>query len=326
VLPGFEGRSISRADIYRSQSKLDIGASWPQEKTARELVNSLKAEASLPIEERDNRDDETSCGYFGLDHPVRILCFDMVHRESFERVISILVLINTAVLAAYDPMQEEDSVRNSTLKQSEAAFALIFTVEAVIKIIAWSFYNEEGTGYVQNPWNQLDFMCVGAGLVMFIPAADGANTLQNILEFFAYGRLLRPLRNLRSFQGIRYLVLTCLSATDLLADVFLLLLFLLVMFSVMALQMWCGKLGYRCYDESFGTVLESVNEAKAYAGHRVCSISGAHQCGARQVCLRSPNPGLGHINFDSMHGSLLTMFQVTPPLFLQPALTPMLCR
>jgi len=54
----------------------------------------------------------------------------MVEHEWFERVISVLVMINTAVLAAYDPMQEENSLRNATLKKFEEGFAVVFTIEA----------------------------------------------------------------------------------------------------------------------------------------------------------------------------------------------------
>ena len=162
----------------------------------------------------------STCVFFSFHVRVFFYC-------RFERVISVLVMINTAVLAAYDPMQGEDSFRNATLKKFEAGFAIVFTIEASMhhiswfgsqhltltlyvfvqalwKILALSFWNSKRTGYISkwyidahsmnplylhpselrfvphSPWNQLDFMCVVAGLTMFIPSADRADLLQQV--------------------------------------------------------------------------------------------------------------------------------------------------
>ena len=46
-------------------------------------------------------------------------------------MISVLVMLNTAVLAAYDPLQDDASFRNATLQKFEAGFAILFTIEVL---------------------------------------------------------------------------------------------------------------------------------------------------------------------------------------------------
>merc|ERR1711861_29174 len=58
--------------------------------------------------------------------------------------------MNTAVLASYDPMQGDDSYRNSSLKIAESVFAIVFLLEAMIKIIGLTFYSKHTeTSYIR---------------------------------------------------------------------------------------------------------------------------------------------------------------------------------
>ena len=47
-------------------------------------------------------------------------------------------------------------------------FSLIFTIEAIIKIIAMGFIVHKKS-YIRDPWNILDFLVVVIGLIEFMP-------------------------------------------------------------------------------------------------------------------------------------------------------------
>ena len=88
-------------------------------------------------------------------------------------------------------------------------FTVAFTVEMLLKIIAYGFIMGDGSYLRSSAWNWLDFIVVVTGYADFIPGYD------NKLGVFRTVRLLRPLRTISAIKGMRLLVGTLLATETL---------------------------------------------------------------------------------------------------------------
>lgn len=92
---------------------------------------------------------------------------------AFENFILFFILLNCVALAVFDPTRPSDEGRNAVLEQIEYLFLAVFTLEAIIKIVAYGFILDPGT-YIRNPWNILDFVIVVSGWASVISELAGA--------------------------------------------------------------------------------------------------------------------------------------------------------
>ena len=97
--------------------------------------------------------------------------------------------------------------RRQTVEGSENVFLALFVMEMCLKIIALGFWWEQHT-YLTDNWNRLDFVVVILGIV----AAFDLGNFSAIRTV----RVLRPLRTLQGFAGMRQLVVTLLKSLPLL--------------------------------------------------------------------------------------------------------------
>jgi voltage-dependent calcium channel L type alpha-1S len=83
----------------------------------------------------------------------------------FDRFILFTIILNSVFLAMYDysfRVTGEKTVRNQLVDDSELSFLIIFTIEAILKILAYGFVLDRNT-YIRDPWNILDFIVVFFG-------------------------------------------------------------------------------------------------------------------------------------------------------------------
>lgn len=91
----------------------------------------------------------------------------------FENIILFFILFNCVALAVYDPTSASNVGRNAVLEDIEYLFLAVFTIEAVIKILAYGFLFAPGT-YLRSPWNILDFVIVVSGWASVIGTLAGS--------------------------------------------------------------------------------------------------------------------------------------------------------
>ena len=132
----------------------------------------------------------------------------------------------------------------------------VFCVEMLLKIVALGFAGDQHT-YLKDSWNRLDFIVVILGIV----AAFDLGNFSAIRTV----RVLRPLRTLQGFAGMRQLVVTLLRSLPLLLDVGVLVFFLFFLFGLVGVQLFAGTLDRRC------AVLENPN-----AGCELCGSNATH--------------------------------------------------
>lgn len=173
------------------------------------------------------------------------------------------------------------SWRNDIVELVDPFYAMAFTLECLFKIIGMGFVFERGA-YLQDPWNYLDFFVVVSGILsVYIPNVT-------ILRTF---RILRPLRSLNRFEGVKHLVVGLLKSIPELLNVLVLLGFLFLLFSTFALQLWSGALHSRCRLTPFPIALSSPNEifpiSEAYMD-QVLANPEAFRC--RDLATNEPIP------------------------------------
>ncbi|GFY38898.1 sodium channel protein 60E [Trichonephila inaurata madagascariensis] len=236
---------------------------------------------------------------------IRISC----HRY-FELVVMTTILLNCVFLALSQPIEE-----------TEYVFLVIYTIEMIIKIIAKGFILSKYS-YLRNPWNWLDFIVVLAGYITLCLQAFGM-TIGNLSGLRTF-RVLRALKTVSITPGLKTIVNAMLHSLGMLAEVMTLTVFCLMVFALLALQLYVGLLRHKCV---LNFPRQNVSH-RAYALHvhnrsswlldadgqpSVCgNKTGSRRCPEGYACLPGigENPNFGYTNFDSYGWALLTTFQL----------------
>ena len=168
----------------------------------------------------------------------------LVQLRYFEEVITILIVLNTIVLATYWYGITEDQF--FILQQFNYAFAVIFTLECILKITAY------GKLYFEDLWNRFDFLVVIVtliGMVLDI-TLDLVGTRTTIIRAFRLIRVFRLMNKAEIFKTIIDILLISLPQ---LANVGGLLLLILYIYAVCGMQLYSTvKLGnYLNKDNNF---------------------------------------------------------------------------
>lgn len=86
----------------------------------------------------------------------------------------------------------------------------IFTIECLLKVIAFGFISCGPDSYIRNPWNILDFSIVAFCLVILvIPFGQNAS----FFKILRLSRLLRPLRIISKNEGLKTSIMAIGAAT-----------------------------------------------------------------------------------------------------------------
>jgi len=98
-----------------------------------------------------------------------------VAAKLFEAVIMTLIIISSITLVIDNPLSDPNSSTIIFVGYLDNCFTVLFTLEAITKIIAMGFLfnnktlQQKGmTPYIRNPWNILDFIVVVSSLIDFI--------------------------------------------------------------------------------------------------------------------------------------------------------------
>ena len=221
------------------------------------------------------------------------------------------------------------------MEGSENVFLALFVMEMCLKIIALGFWWEQHT-YLTDNWNRLDFVVVILGIV----AAFDLGNFSAIRTV----RVLRPLRTLQGFAGMRQLVVTLLKSLPLLMDVGVLVFFLFFLFGLVGVQLFRGALVRRCavLDNPL-TGCELCGTNTTHAVFPGCAAScvlpdvprwtvpddsdlcggplvrrypardpyepAGYKCPLGSFCVDFDSPNHGYTNFDNVLSAWLTIFQ-----------------
>uniref|UniRef100_A0A3P8UHN2 Voltage-dependent L-type calcium channel subunit alpha n=1 Tax=Cynoglossus semilaevis TaxID=244447 RepID=A0A3P8UHN2_CYNSE len=256
-----------------------------------------------------------------LNNPIRRACISLVEWKPFDIFILIAIFANCMALAVYVPFPEDDSnSTNHDLETVEYAFLIIFTIETFLKIIAYGLVMHQNA-YVRNGWNMLDFVIVVIGLfsvALELLTKDDKEEVegpQSHPSMHGHGgkpggfdvkalrafRVLRPLRLVSGVPSLQVVLNSIIKAMVPLLHIALLVLFVIIIYAIIGLELFIGKMHATCY---WSGTAEEESAPCAISGHgRQCPLNGS-MC---REGWQGPNNGI--TNFDNFLFAMLTVFQ-----------------
>ncbi|XP_031720154.1 voltage-dependent R-type calcium channel subunit alpha-1E isoform X3 [Anarrhichthys ocellatus] len=238
---------------------------------------------------------------FGEDNVVRKYAKKVIEWPPFEYMILTTIIANCIVLALEQHLPGEDKTPMSKrLEKTEPYFIGMFCLEAGIKIIALGFVFHKGS-YLRNGWNVMDFIVVLSGIL----AAAGAHMNISVdLRTLRAVRVLRPLKLVSGIPSLQIVLKSIMKAMVPLLQIGMLLFFAILMFAIIGLEFYSGKLHYTCTPQP--GILE--NETVDSSEYEV--PCGVRKCPAKYTCSDTwigPNDGI--TQFDNILFAVLTVFQ-----------------
>ncbi|XP_059018037.1 sodium channel protein type 10 subunit alpha isoform X3 [Mustela lutreola] len=196
----------------------------------------------------------------------------------------------------------------------EYVFTVIYTFEALIKILARGFFLNE-FAYLRDPWNWLDFSVI---TLAYIGEATDLRGISGLRTF----RVLRALKTVSVIPGLKVIVGALIHSVRKLADVTILTVFCLSVFALVGLQLFKGNLKNKCVKNC-----AALNETGNYSSYRkpdfyyykpgttdplLCGNgSDAGHCPQGYLCLKtSDNPDFNYTSFDSFAWAFLSLFRL----------------
>ncbi|CAH2313141.1 voltage-dependent L-type calcium channel subunit alpha-1D isoform X12 [Pelobates cultripes] len=252
-----------------------------------------------------------------LNNPIRRACISIVEWKPFDIFILVAIFANCVALAVYVPFPEDDSnSTNHNLEKVEYAFLIIFTIETFLKIIAYGLVMHPNA-YVRNGWNLLDFVIVIVGLFSVAleqlnfgtKEEEGANHSTgksggfDVKALRAF-RVLRPLRLVSGVPSLQVVLNSIIKAMVPLLHIALLVLFVIIIYAIIGLELFVGKMHKSCFFPGSEILAEEEPAPCAFSGNgRVCPVNGS-ECKSGWA---GPNGGI--TNFDNFAFAMLTVFQ-----------------
>lgn len=151
-----------------------------------------------------------------------------------------MIALNSLLLALDEP-RLSDPYQKKTIGNLLLIISIVFVVEMCVKIIVVGFFWGPKT-YLKDNWNILDFVIVMFSVLTWIMEAVAGADISFIRGFRAL-RALRPLRVVSKNEGIKTVVNSLLLSIPALMNVLLIVLLFLMVFGILGIQLFMGKLG-----------------------------------------------------------------------------------
>ena len=229
----------------------------------------------------ESDDDDSSDGESDADldillddlrnKPLMRRCRWIAAHPRFNRLILLCIIINSVVLAFDDPLRVTPP---AWMRLVESALAVVYVVEVTIKLIAWRLL------FFRSAFNTLDFLVAFEGAVstLLLETTGGGGGLEGLVVLRML-RLVRPLRTLQRFSGVRVVVNAIAKSLPGVGVVLIILILWLGVYALFAMALWSGTLNSRCEidpvddDVTSDLVVCRANTSKS------SSESGALMCG-----------------------------------------------
>ncbi|XP_028283639.1 voltage-dependent R-type calcium channel subunit alpha-1E-like [Parambassis ranga] len=238
---------------------------------------------------------------FAEDNIIRKYARRIIEWPPFEYMILATITANCVVLALEQHLPGEDKTPMAKrLEKTEPYFIGIFCFEAGIKLLALGFVFHKGS-YLRNGWNVMDFIVVLSGIL----ATAGAH--MNIpvdLRTLRAVRVLRPLKLVSGIPSLQIVLKSIIKAMIPLLQIGLLLFFAILMFAIIGLEFYSGKLHQTCLPSDDILDNETVDSSE------LAFACGVRKCPEKYDCNDTwigPNDGI--TQFDNILFAVLTVFQ-----------------
>uniref|UniRef100_A0A8C1CF06 Voltage-dependent calcium channel alpha-1 subunit IQ domain-containing protein n=1 Tax=Cyprinus carpio carpio TaxID=630221 RepID=A0A8C1CF06_CYPCA len=216
--------------------------------------------------------------------------------KQLQYMILATIIANCIVLSLEQHLPGEDKTPMSKrLEKTEPYFIGIFCFEAGIKLVALGFVFHKGS-YLRNGWNVMDFIVVLSGI---LATAGSHMNIPVDLRTLRAVRVLRPLKLVSGIPSLQIVLKSIIKAMVPLLQIGLLLFFAILMFAIIGLEFYSGKLHHTCLPSPDILGMEKLSFA-----------CGVRKCPEKYTCSGSwigPNDGI--TQFDNILFAVLTVFQ-----------------
>jgi hypothetical protein len=186
-------------------------------------------------------------GFLPPDSGLRLRCHALFRNSAFQGVVLVLIISNTALLAAQGPRHTLGAGFDSFVAGFDVAITAVFTLEMCAGICALGLIKGPNA-YLRNWWNVLDFVVVlGIYVSALAMLVFGADLEAGAVRAF---RALRPLRSLRLFKGLQGILDALWLTLPYVSTVMGMLSFFLVIFSTMGVALFGGSLSRACREST----------------------------------------------------------------------------
>ncbi|KAM8839377.1 voltage-dependent R-type calcium channel subunit alpha-1E [Synchiropus picturatus] len=238
---------------------------------------------------------------FAEDNIIRRTARRIIEWPPFEYMILATITANCVVLALEQHLPGEDKTPMAKrLEKTEPYFIGIFCFEAGIKLVALGFVFHKGS-YLRNGWNVMDFIVVLSGIL----ATAGAHMNISVdLRTLRAVRVLRPLKLVSGIPSLQIVLKSIMKAMIPLLQIGLLLFFAILMFAIIGLEFYSGKLHHTCLPSVDILDNETVDSSE------LAFACGVRKCPEKYDCNDTwigPNDGI--TQFDNILFAVLTVFQ-----------------
>lgn len=228
-------------------SSLDKGDEAEQPQATAKLQSMRLSEINLLKNIPDPMPEGTSLFIFGQCNVFRIFCYQLCTHPFFVNSVLLMICISSLLLAAEDPLDEQ-VYRNQILNYFDYIFTGIFTVEIMIKLIAYGAFMHKGS-FCRSFFNILDMFIVFVSLIAIILSNSKSISVVRILRVV---RVLRPLRAINRAKGLKHVVTCVLMAVQSIGNIMLVTVLFMFMFAVIGIQLFKGTFSY-CNDDTIKT-------------------------------------------------------------------------
>eukprot|EP01138_Halocafeteria_seosinensis_P014915 gb/GECG01015226.1/.p1 GENE.gb/GECG01015226.1/~~gb/GECG01015226.1/.p1 ORF type:complete len:2608 (+),score=192.83 gb/GECG01015226.1/:1-7824(+) len=188
------------------------------------------------------------------DSGLRRACLHIVYSSWFEKVVVVMILVSSILLAADDPRNPTSDTARA-LDRVEFAVTIFFIVEAVVRSVAHGFVIGERS-YLKDPWNRLDFFVVVVSSIGVVSdlvitgspfghiedeSSDGS-TLLTVSRLLRIARILRPLRMISRNEGLRVVTSTVFFGLPGVLFTLALMVVVFIVFAIAGITLFGGQL------------------------------------------------------------------------------------
>ena len=135
---------------------------------------------------------------FKDENALRKFFFAVTSHWVFDAVIIVLIIVSTVTLAFEHPLEDPNSENMKVLHKIDIAMTIVFSLEALLKIVSTGFLLNGKRSYLRNPWNMLDFLIVVLSIVSLNITAD-----ISFVKVLRVARILRPLRLIQHAESLK---------------------------------------------------------------------------------------------------------------------------
>lgn len=177
---------------------------------------------------------------------VQSFFYKMIHQLWFEYTMLFIVLLSCIELCFDDAMVLPGTKMAHAIFIMDIIFAVLFCLEALVKLIALGAFWCGPESYLRSGWNWLD-LCIALVSVVIVILTATSSTNIIWLRSMRSLRALRPLKVARKVEGINVVVIAIGKALPAVGEITIIGLLFYYIFAVLAVNLMAGNFDY-CAD------------------------------------------------------------------------------